>query len=332
MLGLMVLTQYPRERNPTRCYHEAVEQVRLAQEVGFDSIFVGEHHFTEDIYPDNFSLLSTFAAETDDLAIRTSVWLLPLHHPGFVAERAATLDAQTGGRFMLGAGAGYRTTGFELLGVSQAECGGRLDESLELIPKLWTEDRVSFEGTHYSLTDAPTNLEPVQNPHPPIWLGGSSPPAIRRAAKAADAWLCDPLSSIETLNELSEHYDRALEDPPTSQPLRRDIHVTDTTSVAMERARPHILEKIEPLQAWSDDSLLDNEKSADAETRFREFADGRYLIGSPDEAVADLTHLHSELGVNHVIARVQWPSMPHEQATDAIRLLGEEVAPQIKDL
>ena len=328
-LGLMALTQHPNDRDPVTCVSELVEQATAASESGFRSLFVGEHRFTEDIYFDNFTVLARAAAAVgEDVLVGTSVCLLPLHHPALVAERAATLDAITGGNFVLGAAAGYRDQEFEVLGVDKDERGGRIEEGVDVIRSLWTTDDVSYDGDYFAFEEVTSYPHPVQEPRPPIWLGGSSPAAVRRAAEKGDAWLMDPVSTVGKLEKAVGLYDRTLDEEPSLRPIRRDIYVAETTEAAVETAMPYLLDKYDSLSKWG----IVEEAPDDDREQFEAVREGRYLVGSPDKVIAELEELNDRIGVDHVVARVQWPGMPHERAMDAIKLLGGEVIPQISDV
>ncbi len=327
----MALTQHPSERDPGECMMELVEQARAASDRGFASLFVGEHHFTEDSYFDNFPTLARASAEVrDEMRVGTSVCLLPLHHPGLVAERAATLDAITNGRFVLGAAAGYRDEEFEVLGIDKADRAERLTEGVEVIRKLWTGDGASFHGDHFEFENLTSRPHPVQEGGPPIWLGGSAPSAVRRAATLGDAWIMDPVSQIDKLEKAVELYDRETPTVPVCRPIRRDIYVAETSEEAVETAMPYLLDKFDSLTEWG---IIDGgDTPTDDRERFEAVRQGRYIIGSPDRVVDELEALNERLGVDHVIGRVQWPGMKHDRAMAAIDLLGREVRPRVETL
>ncbi|WP_247010574.1 LLM class flavin-dependent oxidoreductase [Halorientalis litorea] len=328
-IGLMALTQHPNDRDPARCMDEIVRQARAASDHGFASLFVGEHRFTDDIYFDNFTALARAAgAVRDEMLVGTSVCLLPLHHPGLVAERAATLDAITDGSFVLGAAAGYRDQEFATLGIDKDERQGRVTESVEVLRQLWTTEDATYDGEFYDYENVTAHPQPVQEPYLPIWLGGSAPAAVRRAANRGDAWLIDPVSTVEKLEKATGLYERELDEDPDCRPIRRDIYVAETTEDAVETAMPYLLDKYDSLAEWG----AADEGPDDDRERFEAAREGRYLVGSPDDVVAELEELHDRIGVDHVVARVQWPGMAHETAMGALELLGNEVQPRVESI
>jgi len=180
-IGLMALTQHPNDRDPAACMTELIEQARAASDHGFTSLFVGEHRFTNDIYFDNFTTLARAGVVVrDEMLVGTSVCLLPLHHPGLVAERAATLDAVINGSFVLGAAAGYRDQEFVVLDIDKSERGGRVEEGVEVLRRLWTTDDASFNGDYYDL-EAVSSYPPAGTGPTPAdmarWVRAISGPA-----------------------------------------------------------------------------------------------------------------------------------------------------------
>lgn len=330
-VSLMGLTQHPAERDPVACLDELLEQTRTAADCGFEGLFVGEHHFTDDIYFDNFQTLARAAAEIDgDLHVGTSVCLLPLHQPALLAERIAMLDVISRGNVVFGAAAGYRDREFSTVGVDKAQRAERVAEGVKILRTLWRGEAVSYAGDYYAFEDVTVRPQPVQEVGPPIWLGGSSPSAVRRAARLGDAWLIDPVSPLPKLKKAVGLYDRELEGEPSCRPIRRDVYVAETTEEAVDIAAPYILDKYDSLAEWG--IIDDDGEELSRRERFERVSDGRYIIGDPDEVVAELEALNDALRVDHLVARVQWPGMDHEYAMKAIELLGDEVIPRVADV
>jgi probable F420-dependent oxidoreductase len=135
---------------------------------------------------DPFTALAFVAASSTRLKMFTNILVLPYRNPFLTAKAAATLQVLSGGRFMLGVGAGYQPEEFAALGVDFSKRGALLDEALEVIRMAWSGEVVVTKGMHF---EAPGNLpRPVPNPAPPIWIGGSSDKAVERAARAGDGW------------------------------------------------------------------------------------------------------------------------------------------------
>ena len=188
-------------------YNEIIDQIVWGEQNGFDDIWLSEHHFIEDGYsPALMPIAAAIASRTKKIHIGTSVVLLPFHNPVRLAEDAATVDVISGGRFELGVGVGYKVEEFESFAVSSKERGARTNEGLEIIRRLWEGETLTFEGKYYTVTKAKLTPEPIQQPLPPIWVGGFTPPALRRAAKYGDGYI-----GVGPLKEAYERYVTALE-------------------------------------------------------------------------------------------------------------------------
>ena len=162
-------------------------------------------------YWEPFTVLSFLAAATTKITLGTSVVIVPMHNPFELAKQVAEVDQLSGGRFVFGVGVGWFEEEFEVLGQDFHNRGARTDEALDLMKVLWAEDPVSFTGRHYRVENAFFAPKPVQQPAPPIWVGGSSKAALKRAARCADAW--HPVRpGIESLRAARVELDRYLEE------------------------------------------------------------------------------------------------------------------------
>ena len=178
-----------------------------AEALGYDALWCSDHiffpKFTQSYpntphggvppawvegYWDCLTVLNQVAARTQRIRIGTSVLILPMHHPVDTAKQVACLDRFANGRFIFGVGVGWLKDEFEALNWPFAERGARTDEGLEICRKLWTQDQASHRGRFYSFEDAYCAPKPLQQPHPPIWIAGSSSAALRRTARFGDAW------------------------------------------------------------------------------------------------------------------------------------------------
>ena len=152
-------------------YERTIRTAQLAEELGFDFAVFGHHRFSPGFVSAPFAVLSAIAAVTSRLRLGTNILILPLFSPLEIAEQVATLDRISNGRAFVGAGAGYRRHEFEATGLRYEDRGDRLTEAFEVLPRLWTEEGVSYAGAQFSFTDVTIYPRPVQRPHPPIWAG-----------------------------------------------------------------------------------------------------------------------------------------------------------------
>jgi probable F420-dependent oxidoreductase len=161
-----------------------------AEELGYDSIWAGDHISFHNPILDVTVALSTFAARTERIAIGAGIVLLPLRHPSLVAKEYASLDWLSGGRVILGVGVGGEgAKDFEAVGVPLSERGARTDEAMQALRNLFREGDASFSGRFFSFSGVRIDPAPAQSGGPPLWVGGRSKAAIRRAGRLGDAWM-----------------------------------------------------------------------------------------------------------------------------------------------
>ena len=168
----------------------------LAEKLGYDSVWVMDHLFNtgyirerleDKPYYHPMSTLSYLAATTSKVALGTSVLVLPYHNPVELAKYAATLDQISGGRVILGVGVGALTQEFEALGISMRQRGSLTDESMDIMKELWSNHLPRYQSKRWDFSELYFSPKPVQ-PMIPLWVGGSSPGAIKRTALRADGW------------------------------------------------------------------------------------------------------------------------------------------------
>jgi len=302
---------------------EMLEQVRLARELGFDSVWMVHHYLIEFQAFQPVPMLARLAAEAGDMQIGTAIYVLPLQHPVEVAENFATLDALSGGRLVFGVAQGYRAAEFDALGVPRRERAARFEEGVRLIERLWTEDQVDFEGRFYRVRKATLAMRPVQKPRPPIWIGATVEAGIERAAALGDAWMIGPGVEVPKIARQLERYRadlRALGRPVEREyPIFREVLVGPTEAEAREAARRWLQTKYEAYFAWGY-----------VQTTFEEVLRDAFVVGDPATCARQVRRYRDELGITHFLARVQWPGVSQDAALRGIRLLGEDVIPAVR--
>ena len=157
---------------------------------------------------DQFTYLAYLAAITTSLRLLASVTVIPMRGAVHTAKVVSTIDVLSGGRMILGIGVGWLAEEFEAIGAPPFKDRGRVtDEYLQAFKALWTEDDPRFEGEHVRVADVIFEPKPVQQPHPPIWVGGESTPAMRRAVRHGDAWhpiYSNPRHPLDTLARMAD--------------------------------------------------------------------------------------------------------------------------------
>jgi probable F420-dependent oxidoreductase len=192
-------------RNHVQLYADTLDLAVLAEEAGFDSLWLAEHHGASDGYnPALLPFLSAVAARTQRLELGTAVLLAPFHNPLRVAEDAAVVDNISGGRLNLGLGLGWAPEEYRMFGVEHKGRGKRLSEFAQVLKRAWTEERFSFGGEHYAYDDIAITPKPARAGGPPIWLGGSADAALRRSARFGDGYFPPSGAGFDALPELAE--------------------------------------------------------------------------------------------------------------------------------
>jgi probable F420-dependent oxidoreductase len=200
---------------------DAIRSVaETAEELGFHSVWATEHIIVGPEAVDPYGLvyaplvtLGWVAGWTERIGLGTSIVLVPLHHPMHLAKEVATLQELSGGRFTLGVGMGWHRDEFEFIGIPFEGRGRRADEEIRIMRALWSGER-DFDGEFWSFHDA--TFEPRPSQQPEIWVGGSSPPAIRRARELGDAWHPSRGSDADHVRGVKEQYPELRVIPRTS--------------------------------------------------------------------------------------------------------------------
>ncbi len=238
-----------------------MEQSRWANRLGFDSIMKGSH-FSAHPFIDHVQvpMLTRMAVEAPDLELIAGVVLLSLHTPLEVAETFASIDVMSNGKLIFGVGLGYRDVEFKAFGVPRRQAARRLEENLEAVIRLWTQEKVSMKASHFELDEAVCTVKPLRKPTPPVWIGANADPAIERAARMSDAWFINPHNRLDTIRRQMDVYRRALDasgkEMPSELPIMREVVVAGTREEAMRMARPYLEAKYNAYHQWGQDKAM----------------------------------------------------------------------------
>lgn len=294
-------------------YDTFIEYVIEAERIGFDSLFLVEHHFTGiGQVSSSLSLLAYLAAKTKTIRLGTGVVVLPWHNPVLVAEQAATIDLLSNGRLDFGVGRGYRPAEFESFGIPPEEGQERFDEAVEVIRKSWTsKERFSHKGKRWTYNNIIVEPPVLQQPHPPMWIGAVGPEGIRRAARNGYSMLLDQVASVEQIGERIELFKDECERigrpySPDMVGVTRGLYMAHTPEQREAQAarRAEVMKSIGAIAAG-------NEASG---------ADDAPLFGSPDEITQRLKALEA-VGAGYVLMSDPSGSL------DALRSFAAEVMP-----
>jgi alkanesulfonate monooxygenase SsuD/methylene tetrahydromethanopterin reductase-like flavin-dependent oxidoreductase (luciferase family) len=325
-VGLYLGTQFTPETNVDGARPELIEQVCTARRSGFASLWVPQHYATQPMQMlAPIPMLAWLQREAQGMIIGPNILIMPLHNPIHVAEDAVTLDLLSGGRYVLGIGIGYREAEFNAFGIPLKERVQRITESVELIRRLWTEDRVTYRGKVFTVEDLGIGLKPVRKGGPPIWLAGVVDSAVKRAAEIGDAWLITNFAHLRELVPQMKLYRETLaavgKPFPSDVPITRECYIGPTREKALEECKAALQYKYAAYSSWGLDAQSKGAESF--QQPFAEFARDRFIIGDQAYVKDEIQRYRDLLGVNHFIMRVHWPSLPHEKALRTIRSLGE---------
>jgi len=339
--GMLVNTQDPPDgRNIPRLYQEVLREAELAEKVGFDSVFVPEHHMMPDGYlPSPATLLGAIASRTSAIRLGTSILQLPEWHPVNVAEAWAVLDNISNGRSILGVGLGLVEPEFKLFGRKIEDAVPLFNEQVEIIRKSWSGGCFSFQGRFYDLTDVRITPSVVQKPHPPIWIGAMSESALKRAGKIGTGWISDPLHHINVMKAWADIYRKsaAAHGNRAECVLIRDGWVAESRDEVERVFWPglrncHLFYKN---LGFFESGRFNTEWEPwvrtvrDEEWTFERVAPNRLIAGTPAEVVDEIQRYRDEVGCDYIVMYFRHPTGPdHEHTMKAIRLFGEKVLPK----
>jgi probable F420-dependent oxidoreductase len=327
-----------------RLYREHLELAVEAERLGYDNIWLNEHHFVGDGYsPSVLPLAAAVAVRTERIRIGTSLLLMPLHHPINVAEDGAVIDVLSNGRFDLGVGQGYRPEEFTGYNVPMSERGRRMREGVEIVRRLWSGKPASFSGRHFSVTDATIDPPPVQQPHPPIWIGGRNRTVIEWAARNGFNFIGAGGLGLFGDKRPSELYRDVLRETGRN-PDKFSIgqvrygYVAATSERAWAEASVAAHYALSSLGAWladaadlpGDEGFRQMPKPEDMRNVFGAAENTTLLIGSPQDIVNSLEHWMKTDPFTHLVLEMSLPGIPQDKVLESMRLFATEVIPHFR--
>ena len=324
--GLFVTLETESRFDLTAHLAELTAQVLAARDAGFDSLWFPQHFVTG---PD----MSQFAASpimgylagiSGGMRMGTAVLLLPMLNPVLLAEEAATLDHLTDGRFVLGVGLGYRDSEFAAMGIERKSRVPRFREYVQAMRLLLNGDHVTFHGKYIKLDDASLSMRPRNPSGVPIWIGGTVPDAVKRAAELGDSWqgagamTMDEMKRWWTLfHDTRVELGKSLDYP---RQVSRECFCGPTMNAAIDLARGPISAKYERY-ATHGFGGFDGGAAA-----FRQFAQDRFVVGDEAHVRDELQRYRDELGATEFRFRMGWPGLPQDEVLASIRRVGKIVA------
>ena len=282
------------------------------EELGFDSLWVWDHillgvspHFP---IIDSLTVLTAVAARTSKIKLGTGILVLPLRNPVLLAKQLASMDQLSNGRMIMGMASGWYKREFDNVGVPYKERGKIMDESLEIMSRLWTEDIVNGAWAHFNLDGAVMFPKPVQSPRMPILIGGYVDRVLKRAAVDGDGWLTyfyTPEGFTKSWNKVLGFAEAAGKDPSTLMNCNQLPIMVGESRAKVEAPMMEWLNSEWDFASWSD-STTDSA-----------------IMGTVDDCVEQL-QAHIDVGVQKIIF------VPYKYEAEQVEIIAKEILPRLR--
>ena len=350
--GLFYLFSEFGDMPQDRIFREVLEEIDYGEELGFDSVWLPEHHFS--VYGtlgNPMTFASAIAQRTKRMLIGTAVMVLPFQHPLRLAEDAALVDALSGGRLLLGLGRGYQVPEFDVLDLPQDESRAMFTESLDIIKMAFTEDNFSYDGQFWKVKNATVFPKPIQKPHPPIYWAGISPVTYELAGRLGYNILRGPnFTSISAVEQAFEIYTESLQKhghdldkmdlpfslkvyvAPTDAEAKAEIHHALWFYHTLARLLPGAPGRPTPAgydQYPRDPSFLE-ELTADQLWNAGVDVGSGTVFGSPERVIEQLRFYMSRTRINHWMLWFKIGGLEHEKVMKSMDLFAKEVMPVLR--
>ena len=355
--GIFTIVPWHERVSQEQALKEAMEQIELADQLGIDEVWLGEHRFSRHgLLSGIWSFLGHVAAQTKRIRIGTAVIVLPLHNPILVAEEAAMLDVMSGGRLDFGIGAGYQRQEFEGIGVDINESRDRFQEAVDVIIKAWTEEKLTYHGKYTNVDDLWVLPKPVQKPHPPLFQAVSTSPAsvefaasrqIQVIAGGPTDIMGQAPQVIRLWREKMEQYGHAHAhiDPPMSKSIyvAPMMEEAEKDAVALEGFSSRILSSIGRngapigLPMDKDGNVPPGYEAWTNRQRDRDRRDDPGHAGLPPlrgtpEVVIERLKQTQEAGISHIFGEFGYTGLPHEKVMRSIEMFATQVMPNFREV
>ena len=348
-VGLMFLFSDFSKLSQKQVFSEVLEEIDYAEELGFDSVWMPEHHFaTPGLLGNPLTLAAAVSQRTERIKIGIAAAVLPFQHPLRIAEDTALIDVLSNGRLMLGVGRGWQVPECETFQIDQRESRERFAESMEIIKRAWTEDTFSHEGKFWQFKDVSIFPKPIQQPHPPVFWTVVTPSSYEKAA-------AEGYSVIRSLNFVSldtvevgtaafeaEIQKRGQELSDFEMPLTAKVYVAPTDEEAERDAAPNA--------QWFYNALSNFLPGAPGRTKpasgYEEYPDDPGAVakaasddmwtwgtayGSPETVLKQLRAYSNRTYTNHWMSWMRIGELPHDKVMKSMELFAREVMPALKE-
>jgi luciferase family oxidoreductase group 1 len=343
--GLFYLMQRDPTWSEAAVYDAEVAQMVSAEALGYDSVWIAEHHFSDyGLCPAPPVLAAHIAAQTRRLRVGMGVSLLPLHDPVLLAEQLAVLDLVSGGRLDVGIGRGGTERDYRAFGATEAESRERVEEGIELLRRCWSGEPVTFHGRFRTLENIRVSPRPRQQPHPPLYIAANSPESDQYAARAGLPSLSSFFVPASELRRRRSAYRTAAlaagHTPDVVEDLRarawgmRVVHVAPDTEAAIRATEGPFMSYQRQLAMRRNEGVGARLPGSFDPTlvRLRPFSEyleeGLALIGGPDEVVERLARYVDETAYDRVLLLMALPGLAAEHTLRSMELFATHVMPR----
>jgi alkanesulfonate monooxygenase SsuD/methylene tetrahydromethanopterin reductase-like flavin-dependent oxidoreductase (luciferase family) len=321
-----VADHYPKElgRTPGELYAELLEQAQAADELGFDSFWIAEHHFHEyGAVPRPPVWLAAAAQRTRRIRLGSAVVVLPFDNPLRTAEDYAMVDVLSGGRLNLGVGSGYLKHEYAGFGLDIEEKRARFDEALDIVLEAWTGKRFSYTGVHHRVEDVELNVLPRQKPRPPVWIATLRADGTPRIGSRGFAPMLIPYASAESVEQMAAGLAKWKEaflaaggsEDAATVPFGLHCHCAEATALARAEAR-------EAMERYGRTRLYAVQRPFDTLVEQEVVA-----FGDPDE-ITRVALLYERAGFTHFLAIPNFGGLPHKRVLRSMELMAKQVLPR----
>jgi len=336
---------WPEGSDAKQVYDDITEEFILGEELGFKSAWMAEHHFTRyGLGSAPNVLASSIVAKTTTLRVGSAVFVSPLHLPARLAEEIATLDVLSGGRIDVGFGRGAASSEYNVADVPVEESQQRFRESITMIEGLWSNRNYTFEGQHYRITNANIVPQPVQDPHPPIYIAATLTQATQEFVVGSGHPLLigvvldtkDAVALCHNMVDLAKTKGQTM--TMNQIPFFRYFYVAETEEEARADSKPALDWNLDMLQwrrtfdtgseVW--DKIDDFRKTrTELPPSYDYLVENRAFIGNPDQVIAKIQGLRDE-GIEYFGCNFSFGGMPQDKVLKSMRLFAKEVMPAFK--
>jgi alkanesulfonate monooxygenase SsuD/methylene tetrahydromethanopterin reductase-like flavin-dependent oxidoreductase (luciferase family) len=339
-------------RTESDSFWEAVEQIRYAEEMGFDGVWLVEHHFLEDLSRSSASdvFLAAIAQHTSRIRIGLGVMLMPppYNHPFKVAEKVASLDIVSRGRVEFGCGRSTTAEELDGFGIDTAHARQMMVEAMEVVPKMWRQREFpGYKGKYMDLPRRVVVPKPVQKPHPPMWMACGSPTSYRMAGEMGVGCLSFTISTPCELNKSLEHYREGLKSvKPVGDFVNANIagfttlYVGEDDAEARERGGINSIAhharvikyygNVRDRQGYNERAVSVDVREAITHEDHQAAIDEARMCCGGVETCERIVRQYAEVGIDEFIGVIQFNDVTHEESMRTIRLMGEHIIPKFK--